>query len=233
MRAALPLLAACLLPAAALAGRPLSTEDASTLDDRACQLEAWLDRTRGNASDLSLAPACATLGVEWQAGATRTHQGGRSATTAIFVQGKHAFLSVDDGAWGIGVVAGVARAPQREEKNGWGDPFLIVPASFGIGDDKETRALLHLNVGTARERDARRNVTLWGVAVEKPVTPRLTLVAEAFGENAAKPFVRAGFRYGLLEGLDVDFTWVARPAGVREEHYWSAGLHWEMGRLLP
>lgn len=233
MRAAIPFVAACLLPFAALAGRPLTTEDASTLDDRACQLEAWLDRTRGNASDVSFVPACAWLGVEWQAGATRTHIDGRGATTATFVQGKHAFVRVDEGAWGIGVVAGIARAPQREEKRGWGDPYLIVPLSLGIGDDKDTRALLHLNVGAARERDARRNVTLWGVAIEKPVTARLTLVAEAYGENAAKPFVRGGFRYALFEGFDVDLTWVTRPAGFREEHYGSLGFHWELGRLAP
>lgn len=233
MRAATLLLATLLLPAATLAGRPLSTEDASTLDDRACQLESWLDRTRGGVTDFSFVPACAVLGVEWQAGAVRTREGGRSATTATFVQGKHAFVSVDEGAWGIGVVAGLTRSPRREEKNGWGDPYLIVPVSFGLGEDKGTRALLHLNVGTTRARDERRNLTLWGVAVEKPVTQRLSLVAEAFGENAAKPFLRAGGRYAVFKGFDVDLTWVTRSGGSREERYWSAGFHWEVPSLLP
>lgn len=233
MRPATLLLATLLLPAAAIAGRPLNTEDASTLDDRACQLESWADRARGGVTDFSFVPACAVLGVEWQAGAVRTREDGRSATTATFVQGKHAFVSVDDGAWGIGVVAGLSRAPRREEKNGWGDPYLILPLSFGLGADKETRALLHLNVGTTRARDERRNLTLWGIAVEKPVTQRLTLVAEAFGENAAKPFLRAGSRYTVFEGFDVDLTWVTRSGGSREERYWSAGFHWEVPSLLP
>lgn len=40
MRTVTLLLSLLLLPAAAIAGRPLNTEDASTLDDRACQVES-------------------------------------------------------------------------------------------------------------------------------------------------------------------------------------------------
>ena len=39
-RALLALALALALPGLALAGRPLSTEDASTLDDKACQVES-------------------------------------------------------------------------------------------------------------------------------------------------------------------------------------------------
>lgn len=227
------LVLALLLPGIALAGRPLNTEDASTLDDTACQLESWVNRSRGDLSDFSFVPACALLGVEWQAGGVRTREAGTSATTAMFVQGKHAFRSVDDGDWGIGIVAGLARFPRRDAENGWGDPYLIVPVSFGLGEDKDTRALLHLNVGTARVRDEGRNLTLWGVALEKPVTQRLTLLGEAFGENASKPFVRVGGRYTLFEKFDVDLTWVTRSGGTGEERFWSLGFHWETDPLRP
>ena len=171
--------------------------------------------------------------MEWQAGAARTRDGGLSATSATFVQGKHAFRSVDDGPWGVGLVAGLVRALDREEKNGWGDPFVIVPVSFGLGGDKETRALLHLNLGVTRNRAEGRNLTLWGVAIEKPVSARFALLAEAFGENSRSPFVRAGGRYALAEGLDVDLTWVTRSGGEREDRFWSLGFHWEAGNVLP
>jgi hypothetical protein len=232
MKALAPLLA-LLVPGLALAGRPLTTEDASTLDDKACQLEAWVDRTRDDLTGFSFVPACSLFGVEWQAGALRTREGGRSATAATFVQGKHAFRSVDDGDWGIGIVAGLARALQREEKSGWGDPYVIVPLSFGIGEDKETRWLVHLNIGTTRVRDEARNLTLWGVAVEKPVTGRLTLLAETFGENARDPFFRAGGRYTLFDKFDADLTFVTRPGGEKVDRYWSLGLHWETAPFLP
>ncbi len=234
MKTGLPaLLALLLLPPAAFAGRPLNTEDAATLDDRACQLESWVDRTRGRVTDFSFVPACGLFGVEWQAGAVRTHEAGHSATSATFVQGKHAFRSIDDGDWGVGLVAGVVRDPLREAKNDWGDPFVIVPVSLGFGADKDTRWLVHLNLGTARNRQDARNLTLWGVAVEKPVTAAFTAVAEAFGENAAKPWLRAGGRWSLAEGFDVDLTWVTRAGAPSAERYWSLGLHWEAAGVLP
>ncbi len=228
------LLLATLVPALALAGRPLSTEDASTLDDKACQLESWVDRTRAGDSLFAFVPACGHFGVEWQAGAVRTRpEGAGSRTSATFVQGKHAFRSVDDGDWGIGLVAGLTRLLDREEKNGWGDPYLIVPLSFGLGQDKDSRALVHLNLGTTRNRAEGRNLTLWGVAVEKPVSERLTLLAEGFGENSRNPFFRAGGRYTLFEKFDVDLTYVTRSGGAKEDRYWSLGFHWETDPFLP
>ena len=88
-------------------------------------------------------------------------------------------------------------------------------------------------MGTARVRDEGRNLTLWGVALEKPVTQRLTLLGEAFGENASKPFVRVGGRYTLFEKFDVDLTWVTRSGGTGEERFWSLGFHWETSPFLP
>jgi hypothetical protein len=227
------LLLVLLLPGLALAGRPLSTEDASTLDDKACQLESWVDRTHGNVTDFFFVPACSFFDTEFQVGAARTREAGRSFTSATFLQAKHAFKSVDDGAWGVGLVAGLARALEREEKNDWGDPYVIVPVSFGLGEDKETRALLHLNIGTTRNRAEGRYLTLWGVAIEKPVTERLTLLAETFGENSRNPFIRAGGRYTLFDKFDVDLTYVTRSGGEKEDRYWSLGFHWESSPFLP
>lgn len=222
-----------LLSGLAFAGRPLSTEDASTLDDKACQLEAWVDRTRGDVTDTFVVPACSLFNTEFLLGAARTREAGRNFTSATFFQAKYAFRSVDDADWGIGLVAGLARALRREEKNDWGDPYVIVPVSFGLGEDMDTRALLHLNIGTTRNRAEGRYLTLWGVAVEKPVTERLTLLAETFGENSRNPFIRAGGRYTLFDKFDVDLTYVTRSGGEKQDRYWSLGFHWETSPLLP
>ena len=232
VRAALALLPA-LLSTTAQAGRPLSTEDASTLEDKACQFEAWVDRTHGNVTDAFVAPACSYFDTEFQFGAARTREAGRSVTSATYAQAKHVWRKVEDGAWGIGLVAGLARAPQREKANGWGDPYLLVPLSLGLGEDRESRALLHLNLGSTRNRAEGRYLTLWGMAVEKPVSERLTVLAESFGENTRKPYIRAGGRYTLADKLDVDLTYVTRAGGERDDRYWSLGVHWETSPFLP
>lgn len=223
------LLAALLgLSLPALAGRPLNTEDANSLDDGACQLESWANRTRSNTTEAFFVPACGLFGLEAQFGSAWAHEAGETKLAGPFFQVKHAFRKVDDGAWGIGLVAGMARDRTREVKNDWGDPYFIVPFSFGIGEDKDTRWLVHLNIGTTRNREEARNLTLWGVAAEKPVTERLTLVGEAFGENAGKPFYRVGGRFTVIpDHLDIDLTYVDRPGGERGDRLWSLGFHLE------
>lgn len=223
--------AIALFPALALAGRPLSTEDAATREDGTCQIEAWADRTRANTTGLFAVPACAVAGVEFQAGVARERADGRTRTVSEFVQAKHAFRSIDEGAWGAGLVVGMARFPQRETKAGWGDPFATAIASVGLAEDRETRPLLHVNLGTARIGDEGRSITTWGLAIEKPLTERLTVLAEAFGENRNRAFLRAGGRYTVIEGLDADLTYVTRAGGPREERFWSIGIHWEPGFL--
>lgn len=226
------LLGAALLAAAtsATAGRPLTTEDAAVLEAGACQLEAWIDRSRV-ATQVNAVPACNFgLGVEWQLGAQRTREAGRSAMTEALFQGKLAFVSVDEHPWGVGLVAGALRRAQRETANGWGDPYAIVPLSFKLGENEN---LLHLNLGWSRDRAERRNLTLWGLAVEVPVGERLALVAESYGENAREPWFRAGGRFAAIKDrLDFDLTFVARSGGAREERFVSLGLRYQTAAFL-
>ncbi len=231
LSAAANALAALVIASAAHAGRPLTTEDATTRDDGTCQIEAWADRTRAGTTGMFAVPACAIAGVEFQVGVARERAEGKTRKVSEFVQAKHAFRNIDDGAWGAGLVLGIARFPQRETKTGWGDPFATAIVSVGLAEDRETRPLLHLNLGTARVGDEGRTLTTWGVAIEKPVTERLTVLAEAFGEDRNRAFLRAGGRFSVFEGLDADFTYVTRAGGPREERFWSIGIHWEPGFL--
>ena len=215
--------AAALATMPALAGRPLSTEDASTLADKACQLEAWVDRYR-DATQGWFVPACNFgAGIEWQFGAARTGEQGRSAFSEAYFQAKTVLRSVDDSPWGVGVVAGVTRRPLAESHRGWSNPYVVIPVSVRLGGE----TLLHANVGASHDRAARRTVTLWGVAFEAPMASRTYLVAEAFGENAATPYLRAGIRFtAIADRLDLDLTAVTRPGGGREERYMSIGFTW-------
>lgn len=210
----------------AQAGRPLATDDASVLEAKHCQLESWVDRSRV-ATDFWNAPACNFgANIEWQIGGVRTHESGTSALTQVYAQAKTVLRSVADHPWGAGLVVGALRHPQRESEKSWGDPYVLVPVSFQLG---EPDRLLHLNVGWLRDRADRRNLTLWGVAVESKIagTP-FTVLGETYGENASNPFFRIGGRMVAIEDrLDFDLTIVTRSGGTRAERFVSLGLYYK------
>lgn len=222
------LLACASLPAAA--GRPLSTEDASVLEEKRCQVEAWIDRSR-DSTTAWLAPACNFgANIEWQIGGAESREGGASRFAEAYAQAKTVFKEVDDDSpWGVGLVVGVAHRLNRESHSEWEHPYVLVPVSFALGD-----ALLHANVGWVRDGFDNRNITAWAVAVEAPPLGRFTPLAEAFGENSERPFVRAGVRFSLVKDeVDLDLTVVARPGGTRDERFISLGVFWQSGRWLP
>ncbi|MBC8021548.1 MAG: hypothetical protein H7Y14_00395 [Burkholderiales bacterium] len=214
---------------AAHAGRPLTIDDASVLPDKACQLEAWTDRSR-EATQSWIAPACNFGGgIEWQAGFARSREMQRWFFSEAYVQAKAVLLPLDPSKWGYGLVLGVSRFPAQATHRRYENPYLIVPFSATIGE-----ATLHLNAGWSRDRMAHRDETFWGAAVETPLTPRVTAVAEAFGKNRAKPFLRAGGRFAVIpDRLDLDLTVVTRPGGTRAERYVSLGMYWQGTPFLP
>ncbi len=213
------------MPVCANAGRPLATEDASILEPGACQLELWVDRSR-EARDAWAAPACNFGGgIEWQVAGARTFEQGRGALSAALVQAKTVFRSVDDSPWGIGFIAGATRFPRRETETGWGDPYVLVPASMKIGEGDN---LVHANIGWLRDRSGQRNLTLWGVAFEAPMGESLTLLGETYGENSRNPFLRIGGRINAVKDqLDFDLTYVVRQGGTRAERFISLGLYYK------
>ncbi|HET7728720.1 MAG TPA: hypothetical protein VFK48_01690 [Usitatibacter sp.] len=214
----------------AVAGRPLTTEDASVLDDKRCQVESWIDRSR-DASQAWLVPACNFGGgVEWQAGFARARAEGSSRFAETYVQAKALVRAVgDDSPWGIGVVAGTLRRPLQERYRGWGNPFVSVPISVAVGD-----GLVHANAGWSRDREMGRDITVWGLAAELPKGDVLTLLAEVFGQDSERPFLRAGARWSVVKDVfDVDLSVVTRPGGTRDERFVSLGVFWQSGRFLP
>ena len=220
------------MPGAAFAGRPLSTDDATILAAKDCQLETWVDRSRV-ATDFWFVPACNFGGLfEWQVGASRTHMDGQGALSQAYAQVKTVFVSVDDNPWGVGLTTGVQRFPLRETEAGWSNPYVLVPVSFQLGNPDR---LLHLNVGWARDSEEKRDLSLWGIAIEAPLPGvPLTAVAEVFGENASRPFYRLGGRWTqVAKNLDVDLTYVARSGGTKSEKFLSLGLYYKLDQVIP
>lgn len=221
----------CLLMAAlpAIAGRPLTTEDASVLEDKRCQLEAWIDRGH-DATQAWLAPACNFGGgIEWQAGGARLRTEGTTRFSVAYLQAKTLFPAAADSTWRAGIVAGVSKRLLNERYRGFHHPYVTIPVSVEVGE-----ATIHANGGWSRDREASRNFATWGLAAEAPLSEMLTVVGEAFGQNRERPFLRAGARLSIVkEVVDLDLTVVTRPGGTRDERFVSLGVFWQSGRFLP
>ena len=223
-----PLLLALALPA--MGARPLTTDDAAVAEDKSCQVESWIDRAR-DASTGWVVPACNFgAGIEWQMGFARTREDGESHHSEAFAQVKTLLRTPrDDSPWGVGLTMGLTRRPLAQSHRGFENPYVLVPVSFTAGD-----LTIHIQPGWARDRELRRDVTVWGIAGEYSATERLVVLAETFGENAARPYVRAGVRYVVVKDrFEVDLTYVTRAGGLREERYVSLGLAMFSGPILP
>ena len=223
------LAAALVVASPALAGRPLTTEDAAVLEDKACQLEAWVDRARDVTTGW-LVPACNFGGgIEWQVGFAREWAGGAGRLPEAYAQAKGLFREASEASrWSAGWVLGVARRPQSGTHRGWENPYALLPVSMRAGSFN-----FHMQPGWARDRATGRDLTLWGVAIEHTTKP-LDLVAEVFGQNSEKPFARAGLRWTPITNyLDIDLTYVTRPGGTREERFVSLGFVWYGPPILP
>jgi hypothetical protein len=218
------------LASPAFAGRPLTTEDAATLEDKACQVEAWIDRARDTSTGW-LVPSCNFgAGIEWQVGFARERFEGDNRFTESYAQAKTVLReSRGDSPWGAALVLGVSRRALNDVHDGWDNPYVLVP--FSLAFDNVT---IHAQPGWARDRESRRHQTVWGLGAEVAVWQHTALVAEAFGIDSQRPFLRAGARWtAIKDRLEVDLTYVTRPGGAREDRHVSAGLTFHTGKLLP
>jgi hypothetical protein len=217
------------VPLSVTAGRPLTTDDAAILEDKACQIESWIDRGR-DASAGWFVPSCNFgAGVEWQMGFTRSRENGEYQPAEAYAQAKTILRSArDDSPWSLGMTLGLSDH-RNQVHSGWNHPYVLLPLSISV-----EAVTIHLQPGWARDREPHRNLAVWGVAGEFAASERVTYLAEVFGENREKPFVRAGGRWtAIKDRLDLDLTYVTRPAGTREERYVSLGLTWQIGKSLP
>ena len=226
MRVAAAVLACVALPA--FAARPLATEDASILEEKECQLEAWVDLGH-DASQGWLVPACNFGGrVEWQIGFARTRAAGESYFSDAYAQAKSAWR-VGEGPWSLGGVAGVTRRAIEARSQRWDNPFALAIATGEFGP-----VVAHGNAGWSRNWETGRDVTPWGLAIEATVHEHVTLLAEAFGINRERPFLRAGLRLpAIAPRLDLDVSVVTRAGGGRADRLLSVGFLYATGRVIP
>jgi hypothetical protein len=193
MRTLLTLCTALLMATPALAGRPLTVDDASVNDTGDGHVEAWYARQPGRVHTWTVAPAYAPIdGLELGAAFTRDRTTPQSSAA---VQAK----------WRI--TPGAGRRLQRRCR-----------AGRGAGARRGPHALHQRPVHLQQQPGAPPTSTwaptalsggptlgAWGVAHEREFGA-ITAHVEAFGQRLAKPTFQIGARKDIAKGLQLDGT---------------------------
>lgn len=211
-----------LQPVAAHPARPMITDDARTVDSYACQVESWVRTNRGSREYWAL-PACNFTGnLELTLGGSLTRDATGSETSNIVFQGKTLFKPLETNGYGVGLAVGYASHPADQSGKLLGDPYFYVPASFSLASD---RVVLHVNVGARHVRDEGRMHATWGLGSETLITPRVFLIAEAFGETYNNASYQLGIRFWVVPNhVQIDATYGNRFDHKPDARWFSIGL---------
>lgn len=209
-----------LVAAAAHAGRPMTADDATVLEPRTCQLEAWWQRLHDHREGW-LAPAC-SIAPGWEAGVSlvRTREPGGAASQRLGgAYAKAVLRPLQTNGWGLGVV--VAHLPLSAGSMA-GDTSLNIPLSISLRDDA---VLVHANAGWTRHHAIHQGGATWALGAEMAVGPRAALTLESFGARRGHSYVQAGARYSVIPNrLDIDAAYGERLTARGKEAYLSLGL---------
>lgn len=211
-----------LAPAVAHPARPMITDDARTVDAKACQVESWARTDRGSREYWAL-PACNFTGnLELTLGGAVTRDAEGSATSDVILQGKTLLKPLEANGYGVGLALGYAAHPAAQDGKALGDPYFYVPVSLSFADD---RFVLHANAGARHVRNDHKARATWGLGSETLLTPRAYLIAETFGETRANAAVQIGIRYWIVPNhVQVDTTVGNQYGSKPGERWFSVGL---------
>lgn len=231
--ATVPALVLLLLGPPAWAARPFVTDDARLTTGGSCQLETWTRSYEGSREFWAL-PACNPTGnLEFTLGGGQAmdYDAGVATSDQVF-QLKTLLRPLTTNGWGAGLAVGRVLHPEiHPGPNQLGNTYAYLPLSLSLHDD---RLIVHTNLGWLRDRATNRDLMTWGLGGEfYPVTPRLALIAETFGDDKNPPWWQAGLRWSLIPNLlQIDATH-GQQAGGRSENRWlSFGLRWTPERLF-
>ncbi len=190
------------LAGTALAGRPLTVDDAGTSAGGEGHVEVWMARAK-EARSWNISPAYALRdGLEISALLSR-EKPDKLTTTAL--QLKYLFTPSKESGCNFGAGVGVARVRAADESAS--GTFIN-----GIASCNGTPlGSVHLNLGYTKPSSA-KGVKSWGVALEREmgsVTPHI----EYFGVEHSKPVVQLGLRGDVASNVQLDGT-VGRSEGI-------------------
>jgi hypothetical protein len=186
---------------AALAGRPLSVDDANVNDTGKGHLEAWVTRAEG-VSLYSLAPAYAfSDGLELGGLVARESD---SRLTVQALQLKWRITPSQDKGCNVGATVGLLRTRVAGQRDS-GHYLTGLFSCNGVAGGS-----VHANLGVSK--GGGDSATVWGLAYERAfgaVTPHI----EWFGSEGSKPTLAIGLRGQLTDAVQLDGS-VGRSDGI-------------------
>jgi hypothetical protein len=198
-----------LLAGPALAGRPLSVDDADVADKGTGHVEAWVARVPRRTNVVNIAPAYSPWEVVELSALLA-----RNRTQAITSTGFLARIRLTEPRE-TGCNALVALGHQHDSPGG------NLPFAYTAVTCRSAKFALHGNAGAANPSSARSYGT-WGIALEHDTGDFIEHV-EAFGQEHAKPTFQLGARKQIAAGWQLDGT-IGRTDG---ETIYSLGVKFE------
>ena len=224
LRLTAALLALAILPlsGALRAERPMSVDDAGTLDQGGAKVEFGLskdDRMNGFDGAVGYGPI-RTLEVEFNFAALRD---GRVSPRDT-IQGYGAAIKWVPLVAETGLSAGLKYEYGHEHVDGGystNTQALLGLASWTF----EAGPVVHLNLGWewSRAGDEREHAGIWGIGLDCPLTEAFHVTVETFGTQHAKPDKALGLRYEIVEGLKIS----AAYGYGNDRDFGNLGVAWE------
>ncbi len=213
------------------AGAPLVTDDASVIESKSCQFEAWVNSARG-ARDYWAVPACNITGnLELALGLGGVNPAGEASSQQFVLQAKTVFRRGDDDAWSVGAVGGVAH-DNGTVQDGASSTGYYAKALLSLYPSPALE--IDLNLGASNDFGA-GTVLAAGAALQYEFLPRATAMAELFRDEKGPGKYQVGLRYALVpDRFEAYASYGSRLGTTASESWWAVvGIRINTAPFLP
>jgi hypothetical protein len=222
-----------LMAGPAQAARPMTTDDARIVDDKACQVESWVRSYRRGGNEFWALPGCNPTGnLEITLGGASFRPQDDPSQSVFQGQLKTLFKTLEPDGWGIGLAIGTVNTRPQGPTDTRNHPYFYVPASFAFNGD---RLVVHTNVGATRGSEGSGDLrATWGIGAEYAMVPRALVIAETYGVRGEPVQMQLGLRLWVVPNrVQVDATYGNQGGADGVGRWFSIGLRLLSPPFLP
>lgn len=209
----------------AFAARPFVTDDARIVDAGGCQIEAFVKKQRDfGEREAWFLPGCNPGGnLELTFGGLNIQNDAEGRASALVAQGKTILKPLATDGYGVAATLGAARQrPFAAEPASHWSPFLNLISSISL---QSGAVVIHVNAGALDDRNTGVLRPTGGLGGEMLVAPRLSAIAETYGQKGEKASQQVGLRYWVVpDRVQVDGTLGSQRSGPPSRNWMSLGL---------